>query len=129
MSNAERERASYCCITVQNRTDGDTPLHLACKLKHPDARLHIVSSLLDAGADPRYGLTWGNQVRSQLTKILFNRIRNKSHTLPIDLLRSDETELRHRIKVAEAELAIDQSQVVQEDDDAGSEPGGDSGEE
>lgn len=40
-------------LSVQNRLDGDTPLHLACKLKHPDARFHIVSSLLDAGADPR----------------------------------------------------------------------------
>lgn len=40
-----------CDVDPVNRIDKATPLHLAVKLEDEDLRLHIVKSLLEAGAD------------------------------------------------------------------------------
>lgn len=43
-----------CDVDPINRLEKATPLHLAVKIEHPQLRLHIVESLLDAGADTTY---------------------------------------------------------------------------
>ncbi|GAA5843025.1 hypothetical protein JCM3766R1_001666 [Sporobolomyces carnicolor] len=47
-------------VDLQNRLDRSTPLHLAVKLEHPEARYGVIEMLLDAGANPsikdRHGL-------------------------------------------------------------------------
>lgn len=40
-------------MDLQNRLDGATPLHLAVKIEHDEARQGVVEMLLEAGADPR----------------------------------------------------------------------------
>lgn len=45
-----------CDVDYINRIDGATPLHLAVKLEEPELRALIVDSLLDAGADTKWGL-------------------------------------------------------------------------
>jgi ankyrin repeat protein len=49
-----------CDVDYTNHLEGATPLHLAVKIKGPELRAFIVDSLLDAGADTRFGftLTW-----------------------------------------------------------------------
>ncbi|PPQ84057.1 hypothetical protein CVT26_013950 [Gymnopilus dilepis] len=42
-----------CDVDPINRIDKATPLHLAVQIPHQDLRLHVVESLLDAGADTR----------------------------------------------------------------------------
>ncbi len=44
-----------CDVDPINRLEKATPLHLAVKLSDPDVRFDIVSSLLDAGANTKYG--------------------------------------------------------------------------
>lgn len=84
-------------VDLLTRIDRDTPLHLACRLEHPKARLAIASSLLEAGADPR--------------------IANKHKERPIDLLRSrDDDELRSELRRAEGELNVDMSAIATDDD-------------
>ncbi|GAA6031721.1 hypothetical protein JCM8097_001952 [Rhodosporidiobolus ruineniae] len=39
-------------VDLQNRLEGDTPLHLAVKLENEAARRGVVEMLLEAGADP-----------------------------------------------------------------------------
>ncbi|BGP54162.1 hypothetical protein JCM8202v2_001739 [Rhodotorula sphaerocarpa] len=47
-------------VDLQNRLDRFTPLHLAVRLEHEEARAGVTEMLLDAGADPslkdRHGL-------------------------------------------------------------------------
>jgi len=40
-----------CDVDPVNRIDKATPLHLAVQIPHTELRLHIIDSLLDAGAD------------------------------------------------------------------------------
>jgi len=85
-------------VDLQNRMDRDTPLHLAARLKHPEARRAVVSSLLDAGADVR--------------------IRNKAKQLPSDLLSPppEDNELRSLMRKAEAELNMGVANVAEDSD-------------
>ena len=46
--------ADECDVDPINRLEGATPLHLALKIEDPELRLHIVESLLDAGANARF---------------------------------------------------------------------------
>ena len=45
-----------CDVDPINRIEKATPLHLAVQLEDPELRLHIVDSLLEAGADTTYAL-------------------------------------------------------------------------
>lgn len=69
-------------VDPQTKLDGDTPLHLAVKLDHPEARTWMVKTLLEAGADPS--------------------IRNKYRDKAVDLLPKgkDGDELREELQVA-----------------------------
>ncbi|EPQ25891.1 uncharacterized protein PFL1_06565 [Pseudozyma flocculosa PF-1] len=99
-------------VDAQNRIDANTPLHEAVKvdIDGPDAerkeelRNWIVNELLESGADPR--------------------IQNKDGDKPVDLLsygRKANTalgkQLYERLKRAEAEVAVDQSDIARDDDD------------
>jgi ankyrin repeat protein len=46
-----------CDVDYTNHLEGATPLHLAVKIEHPGLRAYIVDSLLDAGANTRFGFT------------------------------------------------------------------------
>src|SRR5882757_2115925 len=46
-----------CDVDYTNHLEGATPLHLAVKIEHPGLRAYIVDSLLDAGANMRFGFT------------------------------------------------------------------------
>jgi hypothetical protein len=103
-------------VDLPNRLDGDTPLHLAAKLAHPAARQGVVTMLLDAGADPR--LVFPAYTRKADSD---GRIKNKHSVLPADLLGSspEDQQIKQAIRVAEAELQIDMSQVARDDVDDG----------
>ncbi|KAK9900740.1 ankyrin [Cystobasidium minutum MCA 4210] len=94
-------------VDLPEKRDGDTPLHLAVRIQNEGARSWTVQTLLEAGADPR--------------------IRNKHKELPIESLPADSP-LREDIRRAEADLAMESSDLVN-DDEGGDESGGSSGEE
>ncbi|WOO85139.1 Ankyrin repeat-containing protein [Vanrija pseudolonga] len=97
-------------LDLRNRLQGDTPLHIAVRQRyeeHPAARLYIVGSLLEAGAD-------------QLVK-------NRHGQRPGDALppwsenadpESDDEKIRSMLRRALAETMVASSgDVVDEDDD------------
>ncbi|KAG8753984.1 hypothetical protein FRC12_011355 [Ceratobasidium sp. 428] len=95
-----------CDVDLQNRIDGYTPLHLAVRISHPKARMAVVTSLLDAGADPR--------------------IKDKHGQRPIDSVPFTDTTLRDAFRKAEAEASVDQGDIANDSD---GEPGSGSGSE
>lgn len=46
-----------CDVDPLNRLERATPLHLAVRIADPEIRLHVVESLLEAGADTKYVAT------------------------------------------------------------------------
>ena len=111
--------AEGCDVDLQNRLEGDTPLHIAVRNRWEDqdglqlflgewyesAKLMAVESLLEAGADPN--------------------VRNKRGLTPQDLLPasnanadSPEEQVRQALRRAQAELAVGAAgDVVNDDDD------------
>ncbi|PWZ00348.1 ankyrin [Testicularia cyperi] len=99
-------------VDYQNRMEASTPLHEACKIEIPqgdagreveEIRNWIVNELLEAGADPR--------------------IANKDNDTPADLLSYGSKakskfgqELLARLKRGEAEVAVDASDVANDED-------------
>ncbi|KAJ6479216.1 ankyrin repeat-containing domain protein [Mycena vitilis] len=96
-----------CDVDPINRTEKATPLHLAVRLEGPELRLHIVDSLLEAGAD--------------------TSIKDKNGETVLDLLSADDTEIRALIRKAQAQATISQDDVASDDEDgeAGSGSGSD----
>ncbi|CAD6565456.1 MAG: hypothetical protein CYPHOPRED_005631 [Cyphobasidiales sp. Tagirdzhanova-0007] len=95
-------------VDLQDKMDGNTPLHHAVRLSHPEARKWVVRTLLEAGADPH--------------------IANKHRERAVDLLPPKD-ELQEDFKRAEAESAIESRDIVHDDSDVDGEEGGDSGED
>ncbi|KAF6748364.1 ankyrin repeat-containing domain protein [Ephemerocybe angulata] len=93
-----------CDVDPINRIDKATPLHLAVQLEEPDLRLHIVESLLDAGAD--------------------TTIKDKNGFTVLDLVSSDDQAVLTAIRKSKASNAISVSDIANDDDD---EPGSGSG--
>ena len=88
-------------VDPRNRMDGDTPLHCAAKLSqeegYEEEAKEIIEMLLEAGADPRYvssRLVCGRGVNG-------DRIRNKGKLKAIDIVPSQQTELKGILKRAE----------------------------
>ncbi|KAK0224756.1 hypothetical protein EDD85DRAFT_778256 [Armillaria nabsnona] len=79
-----------------NRIEKATPLHLAVKLEHPELRKHVVDSLLDAGAD--------------------TSIRDKFGETALDLVPSEDTEVRALFRKAQAQASIFQDDIANDDD-------------
>ncbi|KAK0234166.1 ankyrin repeat-containing domain protein [Armillaria fumosa] len=96
-----------CDVDPINRIEKATPLHLAVKLEHPGLRKHVVNSLLDAGAD--------------------TSIRDKFGETALDLVPSEDTEVRALFRKAQAQASISQDDIASDDDDAGSGSGSGSG--
>ncbi|KAG8764916.1 hypothetical protein FRC12_007810 [Ceratobasidium sp. 428] len=95
-----------CDVDLQNRIEGYTPLHFAVRFPHPEARLIVVQSLLEAGADPR--------------------IKDKNGQRPVDSIPFTDTTLRDAFRKAEAEASVDQGDIANDSD---GEPGSGSGSE
>ncbi|KAK0479660.1 ankyrin repeat-containing domain protein [Armillaria novae-zelandiae] len=89
-----------CDVDPINRIEKATPLHLAVKLEHPKLRKHVVNSLLDAGAD--------------------TSIRDKFGETALDLVPSEDTEVRALFRKAQAQASISKDDIASDDDDAGS---------
>ncbi|PBK93586.1 ankyrin [Armillaria gallica] len=89
-----------CDVDPINRIERATPLHLAVKLEHPELRKHVVDSLLEAGAD--------------------TSIRDKFGETALDLVPSEDTEVRALFRKAQAQASISQDDIASDDDDVGS---------
>lgn len=84
---------------------GLTPLHTSMQISNPNHRLLISKSLIEAGSNPT--------------------IKNKFNQTPLQMLDSltsntkaeEDEELKRCLTNAEAELSIDQSDLVLDDDD------------
>jgi len=88
-----------CDVDPQNRLGKQTPLHLAMALDNPGLRLHIVQSLLDAGAN--------------------TRIKDKNGDTALDLAHPNE-ELKKAIRKAQAMASISRDDIADDDDGPGS---------
>ena len=77
-----------CLIDNKNKSNGDTPLHLAVRysLEEPEHGTFIVSNLIEVGADPR--------------------IKNNHGQKPSDLIHGDELDDLFDL-LQGAELAVD----------------------
>ncbi|KAK0185156.1 ankyrin repeat-containing domain protein [Armillaria mellea] len=89
-----------CDVDPINRIEKATPLHLAVKLEHPQLRKHVVDSLLEAGAD--------------------TSIRDKFGETALDLVPSEDTEVRALFRKAQAQASISQDDIASDDEDVGS---------
>ncbi|KAF9443743.1 ankyrin [Macrolepiota fuliginosa MF-IS2] len=87
-----------CDVDPANKLTGETPLHYAIKLDlGSDLRRPIIESLLDAGAD--------------IT------IKDKEGDTVLNILPSGDTETLALIRKAQAQGAISQSDIADDDDD------------
>lgn len=93
-----------CDVDPINRIQKATPLHLALVINDPGSRQAVVESLLDAGAD--------------------TSIKDKNGDTAMDLVSPADEDIRAMIRRAQAEAAVSQDDIVDEDDD---EPGSGSG--
>ncbi|KAK0533323.1 hypothetical protein OC842_002994 [Tilletia horrida] len=87
-------------VDLQNKLEGNTPLHEALRIEDEDERAWIVDQLLEAGADPR--------------------IPNKEGDKPADCVSAATPagqKLRDTLRHAEATAGIAISDVAQDDDD------------
>jgi hypothetical protein len=75
-----------CCdVDPVNYIEKATPLHLAVKLSDPDLRIHVVQSLLEAGANTRLEIF--NDLRHIL--MLFDSIKNKFGQTALDTVHNN----------------------------------------
>ncbi|RXW13740.1 hypothetical protein EST38_g12115 [Candolleomyces aberdarensis] len=86
-----------CDVDPINRIDKATPLHLAVQLEDQELRLHIVKSLLEAGAD--------------------TTLKDKNGFTVLDIVSSDDTEVLEAIRKAKAQNAISHDDIAHDDDD------------
>ncbi|KAJ6606795.1 ankyrin repeat-containing domain protein [Mycena sp. CBHHK59/15] len=96
-----------CDVDPINRTEKATPLHLALRLEDPELRLHIVESLLDAGAD--------------------TSIKDKNGDTVLDTLSADDTEIRVLIRKARVQASLSADDVANDDDEEDEAAGSGSG--
>ncbi|THH13493.1 hypothetical protein EW146_g6722 [Bondarzewia mesenterica] len=93
-----------CDVDPINRIEKATPLHLAVVIEDDEMRNYVVESLLDAGAN--------------------TNIKDKNGDTPLDLLSSDDKEVRALIRKAQAQASVSLDDVASDDD---GEPGSGSG--
>jgi len=90
-------RCEQCDVDPIDRIDHVTPLHLAVKLDDPESRLFFVKQLLSAGAD--------------------YTIRNKYNETALDLVRTDDRNVRSMLRKYQAAASIDKDDIADDDDD------------
>ncbi|TBU42252.1 ankyrin [Dichomitus squalens] len=86
-----------CDVDIQNRIEKATPLHLAVRIEDAELRAEVVSSLLEAGADPK--------------------IKDKNGELAISFVPDDDAATRQLFRKHQAQNSISQSDVANDDDD------------
>ncbi|KAL9931988.1 hypothetical protein V8E36_009049 [Tilletia maclaganii] len=87
-------------VDLQNKLEGNTPLHEALRIVDEEERAWVVEQLLEAGADPR--------------------VVNKDGDKPADAVSASTPAgqaLKQKLRQAEATAGIDMRDVVQDDDD------------
>ncbi|KAE8224523.1 hypothetical protein CF319_g2588 [Tilletia indica] len=87
-------------VDLQNKLEGNTPLHEALRIEDEEERAWVVNQLLEAGADPR--------------------IPNKEGDKPADVVSASKPagqKLRETLRQAEATAGIDMGDIAQDDDD------------
>ncbi|CAG8770853.1 35132_t:CDS:2, partial [Racocetra persica] len=90
-------------IDAQNRLELETPLHMAVKYTDdPSVAFEIVQLLVNNGADPR--------------------IQNKNKQRPIQLVDSNNQELRNLLQKATLALQMDTSDIAQDDSNEDDDP-------
>ncbi|KAF8167272.1 ankyrin [Crassisporium funariophilum] len=94
-----------CDVDPINRVDKATPLHIAVQIEHTELRLHIVESLLDAGADTSIKDKNGETVRGII-------------------MLTDDPKLLALFRKAQARASVSRDDVASDDD---GEPGSGSG--
>ncbi|KAL0573159.1 hypothetical protein V5O48_008790 [Marasmius crinis-equi] len=99
-----------CDVDPINRTDKETPLHLAVKLDNAELRAHIVESLLEAD------LT--------VDGCLYLRIKNKYGETALDFVKPGDDTTKNLIRKANAQSYVDTADIANDDD---GEPGSGSG--
>ncbi len=98
-----------CDVDPINRIEKATPLHLAVKLEHPELRKHVVDSLLEAGADTSCVILLSWLHRLSLTSL---SIRDKFGETALDLVPSEDTEVRALFRKAQAQASISQDDIA-----------------
>ncbi|CAD6918655.1 unnamed protein product [Tilletia controversa] len=87
-------------VDMQNKLEGNTPLHEALRIEDEEERAWVVDQLLEAGADPR--------------------TPNKEGDKPADVVSASTpagAKLRETLRQAEATAGIDMGDIAQDDDD------------
>ncbi|WFC98875.1 hypothetical protein MYAM1_001608 [Malassezia yamatoensis] len=98
-------------VDARNRLDGDTPLHLACKIKNEQARNYFVQELLEAGAP--------------------TDTRNRAGLRPVDSITGAlaESELGKKciemLTMSQAKAQLDTADIAYDDDDIADDGGSD----
>jgi uncharacterized protein len=100
-----------CDVDPINRVDKATPLHLAIKLEDPEARWHIVESLLDAGADTTYEFSPSLLPRALLTISPFS-IKDKYGETVLDIVSLEDRRTRDMILKARATASISKDDIA-----------------
>lgn len=84
-------------VDIPEKRDGDTPLHLAVRIQHEEARNWVVRTLLEAGARALIDCATISRMLTHVLIILISchlegadpRIRNKHKELPVESLPAD----------------------------------------
>ncbi|KAJ7157324.1 ankyrin repeat-containing domain protein [Mycena filopes] len=88
-----------CDVDPINRIQKATPLHLAVVIEDLELRKHIVESLLEAGAD--------------------TRIKDKNGETVLDILSTEDTDIRALIRKSQAQASVSQDDVASDGEDEG----------
>jgi hypothetical protein len=80
-----------CDVDPVNYIEKATPLHLAVKLSDPDLRVHLVQSLLEAGANTTLEIFDRSSLATFLT--LFDSIKDKFGQTALDIAPSEDKQL------------------------------------
>jgi len=86
-----------CDVDPTNRLEKATPLHLAVVTENQEARIYLVESLLDAGAD--------------------YTIRDKHGETAQALVKPGDKEVLQLFRKAQADASIDKDDIANDDDD------------
>ncbi|KAF8919493.1 ankyrin repeat-containing domain protein [Mucidula mucida] len=88
-----------CDVDPINRIDKATPLHLAVQIEDPELRLHVVDSLLEAGAD--------------------TRIKDKNGETAQDLVPPNDLDVLTLFRKSQAQQSVSMDDVANDEDDEG----------
>jgi len=102
-----------CDVDYINKLEGATPLHLAVKLEEPELRALIVDSLLDAGADPRFALSFRVVCVPPPTLLTTAcSIKDKAGSVAKDYVLENDTETRNAFRRYQAQASYSKDDVA-----------------